>query len=93
MAGQGSVHHAAPAFDSVRGLCDRTAVISLSPAAAYHARVDPPRLAMIADEPRITYGELDARVRTTARWLAARGVGKGDVVLERVLRDARWAAV
>ena len=48
---------------------------------------------MIADEPRITYGELDARVRTTARWLAARGVGKGDVVLERVLRDARWAAV
>jgi len=58
---------------------------------------------MIADEPRITYGELHARVRTTARWLAARcgqgrrrGLARGSTsgnVLERVLRDARWAGV
>ncbi len=55
-------------------------MISLSAAVAYHARVTPDRLAVIAGEHRISYRDLDGRLRSTAGFLASRGVGKGDVV-------------
>ena len=47
---------------------------------AYHARLTPDRCAVIFEDRRIGYGELENRVLSLAGWLEARGVGCGDIV-------------
>jgi len=44
------------------------------------AKEHPDRLAVVDGPRRLTYGEVGARVRAVAAYLAARGVGKGDRV-------------
>ena len=44
------------------------------------AAAEPDRLAIVADDVRLTYGELDARINRLAHLLADRGVGHGDRV-------------
>ncbi|WP_345651841.1 amino acid adenylation domain-containing protein [Streptomyces siamensis] len=45
-----------------------------------HARAQPRRIALIAPDARVSYGELDARAEELARRLAAAGVGQGHLV-------------
>lgn len=48
-----------------------------------HAKRQPDKPAVIAQEQTITYGELSAAVRSVAAWLKALGIGRGDrVVIE-----------
>ncbi len=60
---------------------------------AAHAARAPERLAVEDAEERWSYGELDARSRQLARWLAAHGVAPGDVVAVYGHRSASlvWA--
>lgn len=44
------------------------------------ARRDPQRVALVHEAARLTYGELDARADRLAAMLAARGVGRGDML-------------
>lgn len=54
--------------------------VALSSILAHHARRSPGRTALVVDDVRIGYEELDARSNRRARMLAARGVGPGDFV-------------
>ena len=45
---------------------------------AAHARANPDKVAIVADDRRVAYAELDARANRLARALAARGIGEGD---------------
>lgn len=54
--------------------------VALSSILAHHARQSPGRAALIIDDQRISYDELDARTNRRARLLAAHGVGQGDFV-------------
>lgn len=47
---------------------------------AYHAHNAPERSALIVDDTRVTYDELDVRTNRRARMLAAHGVSQGDFV-------------
>ncbi len=47
---------------------------------AYHARLTPDRCAVIFDDRRISYAELENRVLSLAGWLAGHGIGSGDIV-------------
>ncbi|MCK1361092.1 AMP-binding protein [Bradyrhizobium sp. 199] len=55
-------------------------MINLSSFIAFHARRTPDRPALKYRGEEISYAAFDARLRTVAGWLAARGVGAGDVV-------------
>ena len=55
-------------------------MINLSSFVRYHASRTPDRTAVIFDEAHISYGALAGRVARSAGWLAARGIGAGDVV-------------
>lgn len=54
--------------------------VALCSILAHHARRAPARSALILDDVRITYEELDARSNRRARMLAAHGVGHSDFV-------------
>jgi fatty-acyl-CoA synthase len=55
-------------------------VIGLSSFIRFHALRTPDRPAVLYAGARVTYAELMRRIETTAGWLAARGVGPGDVI-------------
>ena len=55
-------------------------MIGLSSFIRFHAPRTPQRPAIAYAERRISYAELMRRIETTAGWLAARGIGPGDVV-------------
>jgi bile acid-coenzyme A ligase len=54
--------------------------VALSSILTHHARRSPGRTALIADDVRVGYDELDARANRRARMMAAHGVGQGDFV-------------
>lgn len=47
---------------------------------SFHARRDPDRTALVYQGREIGYGDMFARARAAANWLAAKGVRRGDVV-------------
>jgi len=55
-------------------------MVALSRFIRFHARRTPQRLALIYGDDRIDYAELTHRIETSGGWLAARGIGHGDVV-------------
>src|SRR5262245_35853609 len=55
-------------------------MVALSSFIRFHAQRRPAQVALIYAEDRITYAELMRRIETTAGWLAASGIGPGDVV-------------
>src|SRR5262245_35454734 len=55
-------------------------MVALSSFIRFHAQRTPAQVALIYGEDRIVYAELMCRIETTAGWLAARGIGPGDVV-------------
>ena len=55
-------------------------MINLSAFVRFHAERTPDRLALVFAGTRISYGDLWDRVGRLAGWLAARGIGEGDVV-------------
>src|SRR5215831_2041871 len=55
-------------------------MIALSSFIRFHAQRTPDRVALLYAGERIVYAELARRIETSAGWLAARGVGPGDVV-------------
>ena len=55
-------------------------MINLSSFIAYHARRTPSRPALRFRGEEISYAAFDARIRTVTGWLAAHGIGAGDVV-------------
>ncbi|MEW6147948.1 MAG: AMP-binding protein, partial [Pseudomonadota bacterium] len=55
-------------------------MINLSSFIAFHARRTPDRPALKYRGDQISYAVFDARIRKVAGWLAAEGVGAGDVV-------------
>jgi fatty-acyl-CoA synthase len=55
-------------------------MINLSSFIAFHARQTPERPALKYRGEEISYAAFDARVRQVAGWLAAKGIGAGDVV-------------
>src|SRR5262249_38545680 len=62
-----------------RGRC-RSTMIALSSFIRFHALRTPDRPAISFAGDRISYRELMRRIETMAGWLAARGIGPGDVV-------------
>src|SRR3989440_4872272 len=55
-------------------------MINLSSFIAFHARRTPDRCALKYRGEDISYAEFDDRIRRLGGWLAARGIGPGDVV-------------
>ena len=55
-------------------------MINLSSFIAFHARRTPGRCALKYRSEEIAYAEFDARISKVGGWLAARGIGRGDVV-------------
>ena len=55
-------------------------MINLSSFIAFHARRTPDRPALKYRGEEISYAVFDARIRQAAGWLAAQGIGAGDVV-------------
>ena len=55
-------------------------MVALSSFVRFHAQRTPEQVALIYGEERIGYGELMNRIETTAGWLAAHHIGRGDVV-------------
>jgi acyl-CoA synthetase (AMP-forming)/AMP-acid ligase II len=55
-------------------------MIALSSFIRFHARRTPKRVALTFGDDRIGYAELIRRIEASAGWLAARGIGPGDVV-------------
>src|SRR5436309_6438614 len=55
-------------------------MINLSSFIAFHARRTPDRCALKYRGQDVSYADFDARIRRIGGWLAARGVGPGDVV-------------
>jgi fatty-acyl-CoA synthase len=55
-------------------------MINLSSFIAFHARRTPERPALKYRGEEISYAAFDARVRKVAGWLAAQGIGTGDIV-------------
>ncbi|WIN00178.1 amino acid adenylation domain-containing protein [Actinoplanes oblitus] len=60
--------------------------------AMFAAQVErtPDATAVIGDDVRWTYGELDARANVLARWLIGRGVGPEDIVALSFPRSVHW---
>src|SRR3954463_11120630 len=55
-------------------------MINLSSFIAFHARRTPDRCALNYRGKDISFATFDDRIRRTAGWLAARGIGRGDIV-------------
>jgi len=55
-------------------------MINLSSFITFHARRTPDRPALKYRGEEISYADFDARIRQAAGWLAAQGIGAGDVV-------------
>jgi fatty-acyl-CoA synthase len=55
-------------------------MVALSSFIQFHAQRTPDRLAVIYGADKISYAEMLCRIETTAGWLAAQGIGAGDVV-------------
>ena len=55
-------------------------MFSLDAALRYHAGQFPDRLAVVYEDQRISYADLEARIEAAAALLHARGVGRGQVV-------------
>src|SRR5438105_6926758 len=55
-------------------------MINLSSFIAFHARRTPDRCALKYRGEDVTYVDFDARIRRIGGWLAARGIGPGDIV-------------
>src|SRR6516165_7614406 len=55
-------------------------MIALSSFIRFNARRTPKRVALTFGDDRIGYAELIRRIEASAGWLAARGIGPGDVV-------------
>lgn len=55
-------------------------MINLSSFIAFHARRTPDRCALKYRGEDVSYAEFDRRIRRVGGWLAARGIGPGDVV-------------
>ena len=55
-------------------------MIALSSFIRFHALRTPERPAILYGGARVSYAELMRRIETAAGWLAARGIGPGDVV-------------
>jgi len=55
-------------------------MVALSSFIQFHAQRTPERLALTYGADQITYVEMMRRIETTAGWLAAQGIGAGDVV-------------
>lgn len=55
-------------------------MVNLSAFIRFHAIRSPDRLALVYEGQRITYAELFERIDKMARFLAARGIGEGDIV-------------
>ena len=55
-------------------------MVALSSFIKYHAQRTPERVALVYGDEHIVFAELMCRIETTAGWLAARGIGPGDVV-------------
>src|SRR6266581_5848704 len=55
-------------------------MINLSSFIAFHARRTPDRCALKYRGEDVCYGDFDGRIRRVGGWLAARGIGAGDVV-------------
>ena len=55
-------------------------MVALSSFIRYHAQRTPERVALVYGDEHIVFAELMCRIETTAGWLAARGIGPGDVV-------------
>src|SRR5919202_1802298 len=58
----------------------KRAMINLSSFIAFHARRTPGRTALKYRGEDISYAQLDARIGKVAGWLAAQGIGRGDIV-------------
>src|SRR3569623_470004 len=65
-------------------------MINLSSFIAFHARRTPDRPALKYRGEELSYFMLDARIRTVAGWLAARGIGSGDVVAKLMKNSAAF---
>jgi len=55
-------------------------MVGLSSFIRFHALRTPNRLALIYGDDKITYAQMLHRIETTAGWLAAQGIGPGDVL-------------
>lgn len=55
-------------------------MVNLSAFIRYHAIRHPDRIAIVYGDQRITYGDFWDRIQRMAGWLAAQGIGVGDVV-------------
>src|SRR5258708_8588795 len=55
-------------------------MVNLSSFIAFHARRTPDRCALKYRGEDVSYATFDARIRWVGGWLAARGIGPGDVV-------------
>lgn len=55
-------------------------MVNLSAFIRFHAMRSPDRLALVYEGQHITYAELYDRIEKMARYLAARGIGKNDIV-------------
>ncbi len=58
----------------------RCGVVNLSGFIRFHALRTPQQVALVYQDQRLSYGALLERVERLAGWLAARGIGEGDVV-------------
>src|SRR5437868_10806725 len=65
-------------------------MINLSSFIAFHARRTPDRTALKYRGEDISYADFDGRIRKTAGWLAARGIGRGDVVAALMKNSAAF---
>ncbi|MSO73615.1 MAG: acyl-CoA synthetase [Alphaproteobacteria bacterium] len=55
-------------------------MVNLSAFIRFHAAREPGRVALVYQDRRVSFGELDERIGRLAGWLTARGIGAGDVV-------------
>src|SRR5437899_3119031 len=65
-------------------------MINLSSFIAFHARRTPDRYALKYRGEDVSYADFDARIRKVGGWLAARGIGRGDVVAALMKNSAAF---
>ena len=68
-------------------------MINLSSFIAFHARRTPKRPALKYRGEEISYAAFDARIRQVAGWLAAQGIGAGDVVAVLMKNSAAFLEI
>src|SRR5437870_2324738 len=65
-------------------------MINLSSFIAFHAKQTPRRCALKYRGEDISYADFDGRIRKVGGWLAARGIGRGDVVAALMKNSAAF---